>query len=273
MKHPTKAGLLALLLLAGLFALSYSNTQHWQDDYDISATSTVSNKGLSIKLLFLSPKKIQEWMLTWTPTHQQAYINAAQTWLNAITGVDGAIHHTITIRIAVSKLENANGEAGPDELADYANYSFPVSGEVLIGQHTYAPGFDQQEFHANILHEIGHVLGFGTLTQPYVSYDENSEGYVFYKQNSKAVALYQQLYNTHVNFVPFSEDQGHLYDHVLSEDAKRVSKTAGEIPALSDEVMANGYILGPISLAILDDIGYNVDYSKLPQSTISQAYL
>ena len=63
--------------------------------------------------------------------------------------------------------------------------------------------------------------------------------------------------------LPISDDGGHLYDYVLQEDKKRTLDNGKIIPPMTEEVMANGTKLGVITVAILDDIGYIVDYSKV----------
>jgi len=171
------------------------------------------------------------------------------------------------MKIHVRYLAGGNGEAGPDTQEQIGEYTIPTSGELVIGNHTYVDGFDAIEFHANILHEMGHIIGIGSFTQPYVTNEPSNKGNVFRVPASKAVAMYNKLYGTSVDFVPFSDDGGHLYDYILQEDKKRILDNGTTLPPLTKEFMANGTTFGRITLAVLDDIGYEVDYSNTEDYT------
>ena len=235
-----------------------SETRH-----TISDTRVVSNGRLSFALqfmdkLYLPGNETQEW----NASLQQPYIDASNLWLAALMGVEGREHHTIEIQIRVHELDDGNGAAGPDDGIEVGPYLIPTSGEVIIGNHTYENGFDAVEFDANIVHELGHVIGIGSVTEDYTQYERQYKGNVFRVPGSKAVQLYNEIYNNTFDFVPISDDGGHLYDDVWQEDKRRVLDGKQRVPPLTKEVMANGNLLGAITLGVLDDIGYVVDYSK-----------
>ncbi|MEF1230780.1 hypothetical protein QTO02_25480, partial [Vibrio fortis] len=86
--------------------------------------------------------------------------------------------------------------------------------------------------------------------------------------NSESLKRYNELYNMALTALPISDDGGHLYDYVWQGDKKRVldgSKNSDSktIAPMTQEVMSNGFTLGVISVALLDDIGYIVDYSQV----------
>jgi hypothetical protein len=189
------------------------------------------------------------------------YINAATKWLSALTSVDGKALHSIKMKIFVKALAGGNGQAGPDSEEKVGDFLIPTSGELTIGNHTYAEGFDPIEFYANILHEMGHIVGIGSYTEAYTKRDATYKGNVFRVDDSIAVEKYNEIYGTSFDFVPMSDDGGHLYDYVLQEDKRRVLDNGMEIPPLTKEFMANGTTFGAVTLAVLDDIGYQVSYS------------
>jgi len=156
--------------------------------------------------------------------------------------------------------------AGPDTEVELNGFSFPTSGEMVIGNHTYVDGFDQVEFKANILHELGHIIGIGSFSEQFMTRDSATKGNVFRLPSqhgeSKAVAEYNRIYSNNLDYVPFSDDGGHLYDYVLAGDKKRFLADGSEVPTLTKEFMANGVVYGRVTLAVLDDMGYDVDYTN-----------
>ena len=234
----------------------------------ISATKVVTNGTLSFELQFINTLRLQGNVeQEWTAEQQQPFIDASNQWLSALVAVEGKSQHTITMKIHVKHLAGGNGQAGPDSQEQVGTYLIPTSGEMVIANHTYVTGFDPVEFHANILHEMGHIIGIGSFTQPYVSNDPSYKGNVFRVPASKAVAMYNQIYGTNFDFVPFSDDEGHLYDYILQQDKQRILDNGDTLPPLTQEFMANGSKFGQVTLAVLDDIGYEVDYSNAEHYT------
>ena len=243
-----------------------SEPQHLSNE--TVATKTVSNNGLSVSLHFKGKVNTDNEQLEWNETSQEPYIAAANKWLSVLKGIEGKEHHHVDINVYVEPLDNANGMAGPDEDEKVGPYYFPLSGEIIIGSHTYQIGFDQKEFNANIVHEMGHVFGVGSYSYDYTHYDENQKGNVFSVYNSESLKRYNELYNMALTALPISDDGGHLYDYVWQGDKKRVlddskNSDAKTIAPMTQEVMSNGFTLGVISVALLDDIGYIVDYSQV----------
>ena len=155
----------------------------------------VSNSGLTLELEFVDQLKLENGVKKqWSESYQQPYIDAANKWLNAITAVEGKAHHTIRIRVSVSPLDGGNGMAGPDDDIKIGDYSFATLGTMVIGNHTYATGFDQVEFHANILHEIGHIIGIGSFTEDFMEYYAPQKGNVLKIESSIAAAKYNDIY-------------------------------------------------------------------------------
>ena len=76
-----------------------------------------------------------------------------------------------------------------------------------------------------------------------------------------AAQKYNQIYGNSYQYVPISDDGGHLYDYVLQEDKKRILDNGKVLAPLTQEFMANGVVFGAVTLGVLDDIGYQVSYS------------
>jgi len=234
----------------------------------ISDTETVSNANISFELQFMNSVELQgNKKETWTTVYKQPFIDASNQWLLSLRGIDNQPEHlTVKIKVRIKDLPNANGMAGPDTEVEVNGFNFPTSGEMIIGNHTYVDGFDQVEFKANILHELGHIIGIGSFSEKFMSVDSTIKGNVFRLPSqygvSKAVAEYNRIYSNTLDYVPFSDDGGHLYDYILAGDKKRFLADGSEVPALTKEFMANGVVYGRVTLAVLDDMGYVVDYTN-----------
>ncbi|WP_017222070.1 leishmanolysin-related zinc metalloendopeptidase [Moritella dasanensis] len=227
-----------------------------------NVVKTVTNGALTFELEFEDELYLEGGKeLMWNEALQQPYIEAANQWLTALVGVEGKPLHTIRMRISVAEMNDGNGYAGPDSEEQIGDYEIPTSGTLVIGNHTYEQGFEQVEFKANILHEMGHILGIGSYTERFTEYSEELQGNVLKVPHSMAAQKYNQIYGNSYQYVPISDDGGHLYDYVLQEDKKRVLDNGKVLAPLTQEFMANGVVFGAVTLGVLDDIGYQVSYS------------
>lgn len=228
----------------------------------------VSNNGITFELEFVDKLKLESnATAAWDDKYQKPYIDAANKWLNALLSVEGKSHHTIRMKIYVEQLDGGNGQAGPDAEETVGAFTFPTTGTMKIGNHTYASGFDQVEFHANILHEMGHIIGIGSFTESFMENYAPLKGNVLKIENSVAAQKYNELYNNAHKYVPLSDDGGHLYDYVLQEDKQRVLDDGSILQPLTKEFMANGAVFGVVTLAVLDDIGYQISYEGVDSYT------
>ena len=101
---------------------------------------------------------------------------------------------------------------------------------------------------------MGHVFGIGSYSADYTYYDAHQGGNVFSANNSESVKRYNLLYKMALTELPISDDGGHLYDYQWQGDKKRTIDDSIVIPPMTQEVMSNGYILGVITVALLDDM-------------------
>ncbi len=235
----------------------------------VSATERVSNEKLTLELQFMDQVQLPTGEAKdWDTDFKQPYIDAAHKWLSALTGVEGKDQHTIVIQITVNKFNGGNGAAGPSADEQVGPYTFPKQGELIIGNHTYVAGFDQVEFHANILHEIGHIIGIGSYTEAFMTKDPATNRNIFRGPvTNHGVNQYNAIYGTYLDYVPMSDDGGHLYDFVLQEDKEWRLVDGTTLPPMTKEFMANGHTFGAVTLGVLDDIGYEIDYSAAESYT------
>lgn len=246
------------------FALSVSATEFDTENPRCkpSQQRQVSNGHIDLNLTFCNRLTLHNGeQVVWTSNYISPYEVAAERWLQVLTAVDGVEHHSLDINVYVVPLADANGMAGPESEIDVNWRLIPTQGSVFIGSHTYEPEFDNIEFRANILHEMGHVFGVGAYSMDYTRHDKQF-GKVFLVRDSQAVKQFNQQYSVNYSELPISDDGGHLYDSKWAEDKPRYNQNGQPVPDMTEELMANGAKIGPVTLGLLDDLGYQVDYSK-----------
>lgn len=235
---------------------------------DVSATASSTNGKITIVWEFLGEIVFLDGSTEpWSEARQAPYLEYADRWLEVLTAIEGTEAHTITIELTVNRFDDGNGAAGPLEQTEVEGFTFPVRGDMIISNHTYEQGFDPVEFEANILHEMGHIFGFGFSNLSRTTSQESTGGMAFQETNSQAVAMYNEIYGVNLSFIPFSDDQSHLFDPVLGDDQPRTLPDGTTIPPMTKELMANGVALGRVTAGLLDDLGYEVDYSKTDEYT------
>ena len=265
-----------------------------------SASRTISNAGFTIRLNFMDeiplPDGSEE---PWTEATQQPYVEVAEQWLEIISGVQGVDRHRLTINFAVMDVgDDALGIAAVDyeSLQVYGPHVMPTQGYIVVNDIFYDAAaileFDgedavREELDANIAHEIGHVLGIGSLwnldalepgrldgsetdyTGSYRNWSIESpfdDGVIYQKLNSAAIANYNQMFGTKFDFLPINF--GHLYSIQQQEEdfggnGKRYDSNGRQIPEMGWELMGHGMILSPITIGLLEDLGWAVNYEAV----------
>ncbi|MGR5177929.1 hypothetical protein ACPV4B_05130 [Vibrio parahaemolyticus] len=261
--HTRSISLGSTLLLLCLFSNSHAEAFDFDNaPCERSAARTVSNDHLELNLHFCNQLTLHDGKKSkWTDKRIAPYLSAANRWLEVIVAVEGIEKHSLDIHFHVVPMDNANGMAGPESEIDVNWRLIPIRGSVFIGSHTYEPEFDNTEFRANILHEMGHVFGVGAYSMDYTRHD-NQLGKVFLVRDSRAVRQFNLQYSVNYSELPISDDGGHLYDSKWTEDKPRYNQNGQPVPDMTEELMANGTKIGPVTLGLLDDLGYQVDYSK-----------
>ena len=260
------------------------------DPVENSNLISLSNSGLAITVEFVEPLTMQDGSeQQWTPALRQPYINAVNRWLEVLKGVKGKTEHELYVSFVVETFDDGLGAAQPfyDVLEVVDGNYIPTEGEVLISNYTYSQKFADEfdgeaerdaEFNANIQHELGHVFGIGTLWNLSM---ENGEiiddaetfnirewavdsdvykGPIYQQENG--VEQYNKLFGTHFDFVPLIiETKDHLFG-ISDDDPERILDDGTVVPDLAEALMANGQLLTTVTLGMLDDIGWEIDYSR-----------
>lgn len=227
---------------------------------------------------------------------RQTFVDAADFWNSAITGYlltsDGngnPTPHSLTITASIATLDgpgNILGSAGP-VTADYYDND-PLTPHPTIALFYTTTGliqFDAADvsalvanntLYSAVLHEMGHVLGIGTLWLDNSNLKETN--YPLYVTGSgqytgpHALAQYQTEFSQPgATYVPVELEggQGNANGH-WNENFGGLTST-GIVSAdngmdFSQELMtgwsSGSYFLSRTTLGALEDLGYLVDYSK-----------
>lgn len=214
----------------------------------------VQNEGITLNLSFSQNASDYD---------KSRYLDAASEWLKYVKAVDGISHHTISIHFELTDAIESDGDAVIEEYVDIADAAFPKSATIRIHTRTHHPEFDPTDYQTTLRHELAHVFGIGVLTGAYLEDNALMRGPAYCLERSQAVRWYNHLYDNQYPCLPFSRTGDHLYDHVLIDDPVRYDQNGNRIPPLTHEVGANGENIGIITVAILDDLGYRVEYPEV----------
>ena len=230
-----------------------------------------------------------------TPTERQTFIDAADYWNSAITGYDliydsvgNITPHGLTITASVTPIDGVNGvlgSAGPDTAAYYDNNPTGTPTAALFYTSTGSMQFDSADtaaltasnsFYGVVLHEMGHVLGLGTLWTgnnnvggtTYSLYTAGSGQYTGPNGLSRWKSEFSQPSATFVP-VELGGGPGTANGHWNENDGG--GGTTGFVSNLfgmdfTNELMtgwaSSSFFVSGVTLGGLDDLGYAVDYAK-----------
>ncbi len=262
------------------------------------SSELVQAGGLKIRLNFRDGIHLMDGSIVeWTAARKRPYVRAALEWLQVLRGVQGVDEHELTIDFVGLPVNFCNGfaEVTYEDLRKVGDNWIPAAGIICINSIFYErdtllfEDWRDELFH-NALHEMGHVFGVGSMwnlaewegqiepfhpldledpeyadeepdriLREWVQWSEADGGLIYRGPN--AVAAFQRVHETDLDFVPISEDGGHLWAYMEDfEEDERVSSDGEEIPSSDSELMAHRHVLSEITIGFLDDIGWEVDY-------------
>lgn len=153
-----------------------------------------------------------------TQQQQQAFTSAAAAWESIIVDYKPGVTLTgITINASIVPIDGAGGtlgQAGPTNITQQAGTWYTTTGIMEFDSADVNVLINNGTFGDVILHEMAHVIGFGTLWELNGLYDEmNNPGQY---TGAAALAAYQQEWNQQAaNFIPveLSGGQGTAHGH------------------------------------------------------------
>ena len=232
----------------------------------------------------------------WDASERAPYVTGANRWLEVLSRAGNVPNYMLEINIGVTTLANANGVASPEILNMYVdgNNVFPSQGTFVVNACLYlevtAPGCTNPlmgsartaEFDANVRHEIGHIMGIGSLWnldstaspndfsnqsfgqgsfRNWVS-ESTPHGGPIYRQ-PQGVAAYNSFTSSSFDFAPVVT--GHLYsenDNMPSGSTRSFNGTV--LPSLETELMASNNNYTPVLFGFLEDLGWVIGSNPRP---------
>ena len=202
--------------------------------------------------------------------------------------------YTITVSVSVSTLDaGVLGGASLNTVYYFGTMNFgntfPADGNITLSD-SYLPNLKtaihddgNSSYYHVFLHELGHILGIGSLWDltdfPKIAYVEDSQTKYYYT-GEKALQEYKNYFpdydNNNFVGIPFEDDGSSGTMNVHPEEGSEGSISSDDRyingvfhPGLDTELMS-GWLdsfptnapLSRITLGFLDDMGYIVDYNK-----------
>jgi hypothetical protein len=202
--------------------------------------------------------------------------------------------YTITVSVSVSTLDaGVLGGASLNTVYYFGTMNFgntfPADGNITLSD-SYLPSLKtaihndgNSSYYHVFLHELGHILGIGSLWDltdfPKTAYVEDSQ-IKYYYTGEKALQEYKNYFpeydNNNFVGIPFEDDGSSGTINVHPEEGSEGTTSSDDRyingvfhPGLDTELMS-GWLdsyptnapLSRITLGFLDDMGYVVDYSK-----------
>ena len=230
-----------------------------------------------------------------TAMEQQTFVDAANYWNTAITGYalqynwNGQVQdHSLNITASLPYIDGVNGILGSSvwNTADYYDNNplgqptialyYATSGTMQFDSADAAAMVANNTFYSVVLHEMAHVIGFGTLW----TYNTNLNGttYNLYTDGSgqyygpNALAQWQSEFNRpNDTFVPVELEggsgtaNGHWAENYGGATPTGIVSTATGMD-MSNELMtgwaSDKFFISRATLGAIADLGYTVDYNQ-----------
>ena len=222
--------------------------------YTSTPLTTSSADDFSIKV------KLGAGTKNFTAGMKAAIEDAADIWEDAISQSNFSNGHTLTIEVRGENL-GANGfeaKAGPEARTlrkDTNGNLLPTEGNSTVNTNdkTFKRFANNREYFTNLMaHEFGHVMGIGTLWKINDLIDTRLGGY---RANTQAGNVYNTGKKIRTN-IPLTTGQGKGSDDLHW----REEVFDNELMTHEGESIGSSEPLSIMTLASLEDIGWNVDY-------------
>ncbi|MBI4664408.1 MAG: flagellin [Verrucomicrobia bacterium] len=202
---------------------------------------------------------------------KNAFYSAANRWQSIIMKdlVNVGAVDDLEITVTAANIDGPSGtlaQAGPGAIRG-GSPSLPVTGSMTFDTSDLNSLTTDGRLYAVILHEMGHVLGIGSLwdTQGLVVTTADGPQY----QGQAGVDEYNAIFGTTFSTLPAEDDGGVGTAEVHPEESSNRTISGDAAPGLDNELMT-GFAesagtpmpLSRISIGFLDDLGYTVDYAE-----------
>lgn len=201
-----------------------------------------------------------------------SFNNAVSFWESAILGTQEAININLVIDASTPYKDGPGGvlgSAGPTvgSYQEYiGNFLYASRGEMEFDSADVSQLKSNGTLFDVILHEMAHVMGFGTLWNPAFTNGGTQQFQNLYTDESgkytgaHALALYQEIYDSSATFIPVELDGGSGTANAHWDEGFLGNVFLHESELLTGYLDSSPYI-SDISLASFADLGYTVRLS------------
>ena len=206
-----------------------------------------------------------------TASQQAIFDRAIQRWEQVILSepetsvVDGVASNTLVITATASRIDGVGGVLGNASPTIFRpTTKLPARGEMTFDSSDLASLESTGDLYTVILHEMGHVLGIGTVWTDLRLVQRVGAQYRFTGAN--AVAQYNAIFNTTSAYVPVESRGGsgtkgsHWSDSTFNNELMTGYINSGKANPLSK-----------VTVGSLQDLGYTVNYAAADAYTAGQA--
>ncbi|MCX7421444.1 MAG: hypothetical protein NT013_18130 [Planctomycetia bacterium] len=206
-----------------------------------------------------------------TASQQAIFDRAIQRWEQVILSepetpvVDGVASNTLVIAATASRIDGVGGVLGNASPTIFRpTTKLPARGEMTFDSSDLASLESTGDLYTVILHEMGHVLGIGTVWTDLRLVQRVGTQYRFTGAN--AVAQYNAIFDTTSAYVPVESRGGsgtrgsHWSDSTFNNELMTGYINSGKANPLSK-----------VTIGSLQDLGYTVNYAAADAYTAGSA--
>ncbi len=209
----------------------------------------------------------------YTASQQAVFNSAGAFWENIITGYQTGINGMSGIVVnaeskAIDGVGNVLGSAGPQFTTIRDGYTLTTQGRVSLDTADVSNMETNGRLLDVIKHELGHIIGFGTLWTQNAVYITDSGEYT----GAQALATYQAEFDPLATFVPVELGGAEGTKNGHWDENNNGAGPTGIVDADGNDMryeLMTGWINTPIFIsdttkASFADIGYSVNLTAVP---------
>ncbi|WP_321491487.1 leishmanolysin-related zinc metalloendopeptidase [uncultured Desulfobacter sp.] len=172
----------------------------------------------SAPFVYATPFDIKFTLTDFTTEQESVFARAENYWESVISGYQAGIDiDSLNISAAMVELDGKGGtlgNGGPNLVIEQGGYFLATSGIINLDSDDYGTS-SNWEFYDTVVHEIAHVIGFGTLwgsekfpDNEVYDYKGEEENGTFRYTGAAALAAYRAEYDPDATYVPVENDGG-----------------------------------------------------------------
>lgn len=193
-------------------------------------------------------------------SQQQVFQDAENFWETHIIGYSNTVpDFSLDIDASGENIDgtgNVLGSAGPTTGTTFGDHFYALTGQMRFDTADLNNMESNNTLYSVIVHEMAHVIGFGTLWTYNNIYDTGTGQYT----GAAATAAYQQEFDSNASFVPVELDGG-----AGTADGHWDETWAGPSSDIMTGYLESTVTISNTTMAAFEDLGYVVAYNSQPE--------